>query len=151
MGYGKNAYRGKFSPQNPSKYVGDVDNIIFRSSWERNLFRWCDMNSDVLQYSSEEIVIPYRSKVDGKMHRYFVDMVIKFKTGAKVLVEVKPESFLKMPKKGKNQMRFIDEAKEYAKNVAKWQAADEWAKKHDMVFQVWTQETLRKIGIVING
>lgn len=31
-------YQGKYKPKNPEKYVGDINNIIFRSSWERNFF-----------------------------------------------------------------------------------------------------------------
>ena len=38
---------------------------------------FCDRNSSVLEWGSEEIVIPYRSPIDGRAHRYYVDFYIK--------------------------------------------------------------------------
>ena len=69
----RNTYKGKFTPKNPHKYRGDVNNIVFRSSWEYKLMKFLDDYDDVLEYGSEEIIIPYISPLDGKMHRYFVD------------------------------------------------------------------------------
>ena len=28
-------YKGKFKPKNPSKYKGDIKEIVYRSSWKR--------------------------------------------------------------------------------------------------------------------
>ena len=66
------AYKGKFVPKNSHKYKGNVNNIIWRSTWERSLMKFLDINPDVIQWSSEETVIPYISPVDNKMHRYFI-------------------------------------------------------------------------------
>jgi hypothetical protein len=52
-------YSGSFKPKNREKYAGDVSAIKYRSMWERQVFRWCDENSSVAKWSSEEIVIPY--------------------------------------------------------------------------------------------
>ena len=84
------AYKGKFTPKNKSKYEGDPTNIIYRSLWERQCFRWCDENPKVKAWSSEEVVIPYYYEVDKKYHRYFVDLKIVTEEKT-ILVEIKPE------------------------------------------------------------
>ena len=67
------AYKGKYQPTFPRKYKGDPTNIIFRSLWEKKFMNYCDKNKNVLEWNSEEIVIPYRSPVDNRIHRYFPD------------------------------------------------------------------------------
>ena len=71
------AYQGKFKPKNPSKYKGDPTNIVYRSSWELKLMMYLDTHPNVLKWGSEEIVIPYESPVDGRMHRYFPDFFVE--------------------------------------------------------------------------
>ena len=66
------AYSGKYKPKNPKKYKGDFTNIVYRSMWEKYCFKWCDENSEVKSWSSEETVIPYLYEVDKKYHRYFL-------------------------------------------------------------------------------
>ena len=68
--------QGLYTPKNPKKYIGDLRRITYRSSWELHAFKWCDFNTNVIQWNSEEVVVPYRSPVDGRMHRYFVDLKI---------------------------------------------------------------------------
>ena len=62
-------HQGKFNPKNPHKYKGDYTNIVYRSSWEFHFCRYIDAHPGVTKWSSEEIIVPYRSCVDGKMHR----------------------------------------------------------------------------------
>jgi hypothetical protein len=110
------AYRGRFSPKNPSKYRGDVIGIVYRSLWERQLFRWLDEQSFVVSWSSEEVVIPYRCKTDGRIHRYFVDVKFEFTDGRIMLIEVKPSKEVSPPKNtGKKTRRYITEVMTYAK------------------------------------
>ena len=71
------AYKGKYQPSHPRKYKGNPSNIIYRSLWERKFMVYCDLNENILEWGSEEIIIPYRSPVDGKVHRYFPDFYIK--------------------------------------------------------------------------
>ena len=59
-------YRGKYRPINPGKYDGDYSAIVYRSLWERQVFKWCDENSSVVKWNSEETVVPYRCKTDNK-------------------------------------------------------------------------------------
>ena len=67
------AYRGKYYPSFPRKYKGDPTNIIYRSLWERKFMVYCDKNTNILEWASEEIAIPYRSPIDNRVHRYFPD------------------------------------------------------------------------------
>ena len=73
------AYKGKYKVKNPSKYVGAVDNVVYRSSWERRFMVYADTNPNVVKWNSEGLVIPYVSPVDGKVHRYFPDFWIEVK------------------------------------------------------------------------
>mgnify|MGYP001255491249 CR=1 FL=1 len=77
MPYSKNLHQGKFNPQNPQKYRGDRTKIVYRSSYELKFMKWCDLNDNIKEWGSEEIAIPYRSPIDGKIHRYFPDFYIK--------------------------------------------------------------------------
>ena len=70
-------YRGKYKPANPEKYAGNVNNIVYRSSWERRFMVYCDNNEAITFWSSEELVIPYISPVDRRQHKYYPDFVIK--------------------------------------------------------------------------
>lgn len=141
-------YQGKFVPKNKSKYHGDVDNIIYRSSWELAVLKWCDTNSSVVKYSSEEVVIPYRWDIDKRMHRYFMDFKITFDNGKTILVEVKPKKETQPPKRPDKSKRYISEAMTYVKNQNKWDAAETYAKDRGWEFQVWTEDTLKQMGLL---
>ena len=73
------AYKGKYRPTRPYKYKGDPTKIIYRSLWERKFMQYCDSTTNVLEWGSEEIALPYRSPIDNKVHRYFPDFYIKVK------------------------------------------------------------------------
>ena len=104
--------------------------------------RWLDRHPEVKRWGSEEVVIPYVSPIDNKVHRYFMDFVIFFKDGRKMLVEVKPASQTLPPKKGRSKKRYIKEGMEYLKNRAKWDAARKWAKKRGYEFRILTEHDL---------
>lgn len=95
--------QGFYKPVHPEKYVGDVNNIIYRSNWEKLVMHYMDNNAAVLKWSSEEIIIPYIFL--EKKRRYFPDfyaeIVDKDNITTKYLIEVKPlkDTFVKMPKK----------------------------------------------------
>lgn len=134
-------------PKNPKKYIGDVNNIIARSSWEIKFLNWADRNPSVIAYASEECVIPYISPVDGKQHRYFVDFffIAQMPDGSqkKYLIEIKPKAQTLPPKLGSRKTnKYIKEMSTYAVNQSKWQQADNFAKKNGMQFVVLTEEHL---------
>lgn len=140
------AYKTRFIPQNPAKYVGDSTNIVCRSLWERSFAKYCDENSGVLKWGSEEVIVPYLSPVDGRMHRYFTDFWIEVNsTGGikRFLIEIKPASQTMPPKQPKRQTkRFIKEAQTFAINKAKWTAADIYARERGWTFLVLTERHL---------
>lgn len=142
------SYKGKWTPKNTHKYEGDPSKIVFRSLWERQAFRWCDMNSDVRSWSSEEVCVPYRSKLDGKIHRYFVDLKITYNTGKTVLVEIKPKKQVQEPKPPKRRTkRYLNEVRTYVTNVSKWEHAHEYAENRGWEFEIWTEDNLKRLGI----
>ena len=55
------SYKGKFRPSNRKKYRGDITKIVYRSLWERKFMVYCDTNPDIVEWGSEEIIIPYIS------------------------------------------------------------------------------------------
>lgn len=141
------AYKGVFRPKNPEKYKGDPSNIIYRSRWELLLMSRLDSHPDVLEWSSEEVVIPYRSPIDGRVHRYFVDFYVKKKTRdgkiESVLIEVKPKAQTKPPVvQTKASRRYIKEVQTWGINSAKWNAAENFCKDRGWKFQIFTEDHL---------
>jgi hypothetical protein len=144
------AYSGRYKVKNPSKYEGDFNKVKYRSLWERQAFKWLDSHPDVIGWNSEEVVIPYRCKTDGKVHRYFVDLFIRMKDGKVFLIEIKPKKQTQPPKQpSRKTKRYLAEVMTYVKNESKWEAAQRFAHKHGMTFAVWTEDTLRGFGIKI--
>jgi len=141
------SYSGKFKPSNPGKYKGDPTNIIYRSLWERKLMVWCDRNENVVEWGSEEIIIPYVSPIDSRVHRYFPDFYVRARTRngrtEKFIIEVKPLAQTREPKKkSKVTKTYLNEIKTYAVNQAKWKAAREYCDDRKMKFMVLTEKEL---------
>lgn len=142
----KDTHKGKYKPVFPQKYKGDPTCIIFRSSWEKKFMKYCDMNEKILEWSSEEIIIPYHAP-DGRIRRYFPDFYIKVQEVTnqtkKYIIEIKPQKQTQPPPKPKRQTkRYIQEVFEYVKNQSKWEAAEEWCKDRGYEFKVFTEKEL---------
>ena len=140
-------YKRKYKPMFPEKYKGDPTSIIMRSSWETRFATWCDRTSSVIHWKSEETIIPYRSPIDNRLHRYFVDFQIQVRDKDGVLntylVEIKPFNQTKPPIfPGKRTTRYLTEAKTYVINQAKWEAAHRWAEDRGWKFIVLTENEL---------
>ena len=107
-----------------------------------------DSHPDVLEWSSEEIIIRYRSPIDGKVHRYFPDFWVKKKdTSGKIvedLIEVKPYNQTKPPAimEGKPTRRYINEVMTWGINSAKWKAAQEYCADRGWNFVIITEKEL---------
>jgi hypothetical protein len=140
------SYKGIYTPINPSKYIGDPKNIIYRSNLEKRFFKILDANPDVVQWGSEEFFIPYYSPVDKKMHRYFVDLIVKNSKGKIFVIEIKPSVQTVQPvfKKGRSQQRMLHEAVTWATNQAKWAAAQAYCEEKGFIFKVFTEKDLQK-------
>ena len=135
--------QGFFKPRFPKKYIGDPTNIVYRSGWELKLMGRLDNDPNVVQWSSEEIVIPYKSPVDGRWHRYFVDFYVKNSNGDVLLVEVKPYKQTKPPEKqSKITKKYITEVTAWGINEAKWKAATEYCLDRGWEFRLITEEHL---------
>ena len=144
-----NYKQGFFKPQNPKKYIGDPTNIVYRSGWEKRVMDWADTNPNITRWCSEEIIIPYRSPVDNKYHRYFPDFYVEAvrRDGGtvKMLLEVKPRAQTQEPKvQSRKTKRYITEVVTYGINQAKWKAAEEYCKDKGWEFRVITESDLFK-------
>ena len=141
------SYKGKFRPKNHKKYKGNPSDIVYRSLWELKFMRYCDNNKNIITWSSEEIIIPYRSPIDNRPHRYFPDFYVKYKdVRGKILeklIEVKPAKEVKEPKIQKTRTKkYVTEVMKYAVNNAKWEAAKEFCKDRRWKFQILTEKEL---------
>jgi hypothetical protein len=145
-------YKGKFRPHNPSKYIGDSKNIVYRSMWERRCMKYFDVNPSVLGWASEEISIPYYDTMTKRVRRYFPDFLIKIKDkNGKVkahLIEVKPTKDLRPPVggRGKKRSTVLWEAKTYQMNRDKFASARKWCDERGITFDIWTEKHLKQKG-----
>jgi hypothetical protein len=136
-----------YKPSHPEKYLGNSNNIICRSSWERQFCRYCDVNPNIVKWASEEFSIPYISPVDGRPHRYYPDFLIEVRERSgklkKYVIEIKPKKQTLPPIKKKRVTKgFITEAKTYAVNQAKWKAAVDFCKDNLIEFKIITEDEL---------
>ena len=141
------SYKGRYTPTCPNKYKGNSHNIIYRSLWERKFMVYCDTSNAIIEWGSEEIIIPYLSPKDGRMHRYFPDFYIKVKQAdgiiKKMIIEVKPKVQCKPPKEPKRRTRrLINAVMTYGVNDAKWRYATDWCENNGMEFKILTEDHL---------
>lgn len=141
-------YKGLFKPNHPEKYKGDHTNIVYRSHWEFKVMSFLDRQKDILKWNSEEIIIPYRSPLDGRIHRYFPDFWIQKKNFSdgkieEALIEVKPKKQTQPPAVQSNKKpskRYLTEVKTWGINSAKWKAADKYCKDRGWNFFIFTED-----------
>ena len=142
-------YQGYFKPKNPQKYKGDPTNIVYRSRWELLVMSRFDSDPNVIWWSSEETIIPYRSPIDNRIHRYFVDFTARLNKsdgGTKtVLIEVKPYAQTRPPvisESKKKSRKYINEVMTWGVNSAKWKAAQEYCKDRGYEFMIMTENEI---------
>jgi hypothetical protein len=141
------AYSGRFKPSNPQKYMGNHENIVYRSSWECRVMNWLDKNPSIVSWASEELIIPYKSPVDNRIHRYFPDFVVKVRgqdgKTRTMMLEVKPKYQTKPPEQKKRVTKqYIREVTTWGVNQAKWTAAEEYCKDRGWEFKLITEDHL---------
>jgi hypothetical protein len=128
---------GKYRIKNLEKYIGKRA-PTYRSSWEFTFCSFCDNNPAVVNWASEAINIPYFNPVSGKNTIYVPDFIIVYLDARQrqhtEIIEIKPSTQATM-----------ESAKSYrdklsvAINMAKWAAADAWARANGMKFRVITE------------
>jgi len=133
---------GKYLVKNIDKYMGKRA-PTYRSSWEYTFCTFCDNNPAVVQWASEAITIPYRNPVSGKNTIYVPDFLVVYEDKNQKkhteLIEIKPSTEVTM-----------ESAKSYrdklmvAINMAKWAAADAWARANNIRFRVVTEYDIFK-------
>lgn len=142
------AYSGTYKPKNPQKYKGNPTRIIYRSMWEKKFMIFCDNNSSIIEWGSEEFSIPYRCPTDGRVHRYYPDFYIKvqdrYSNVKKYVIEVKPKRQVKGPdeKPKRKTAAWRKEVLTYIKNRAKWSAAEDFCEDRQMKFLILTEDHL---------
>lgn len=133
--------QGKYLIKHPEKYVGNKV-PTYRSSWEWHFMRFCDLDERILKWASEAVQIPYRCPLTGKRTVYVPDFFIQYadKQGKLHvdLIEVKPSNQTIFEKVGKSKHNQI----EFARNQAKWQAANAWCKSQGINFRVLNETDL---------
>jgi len=127
--------QGIISPNEVTKVFSALryEPIIYRSSWELNFIRALEENSNVKNWGSECVEIPYL--YHGTKHRYYPDFLVEAVSGEIYLIEIKPytqshlaESISKYDKKS------------CCKNLVKWTAANKFAKSRNIRFLVLTEK-----------
>ena len=142
------SHHRKYFPRHPKKYKGNPTNIVYRSSWEKKFMNWCDLTESVSEWQSEEFFIPYRSPIDGRVHRYFPAFFVKYRDAngkrRTMVVEVKPKKETKMPitNPKRRTKSWAYSVRTYAVNQAKWKAAKEFCKDNNYEFKIMTEHEL---------
>lgn len=140
--------QGKFTPVHPEKYLGDVTNIVFMSSYELQSFEFLDSNPNVLHWASEEIEIPYMKIQPDKTFRpakYYPDLYVEYQDRngriQKEVIEIKP---LKQTKRSRsrNPATKLQEDYNYAVNILKWDAAKAWCAQRGIKFSISTEKSI---------
>jgi hypothetical protein len=144
---------GLYAPINQDKYIGDIHNIIYRSSWEYRFCTYCDTNESIIKWSSEPMAIDYYNPLDKKEHKYNVDFYIKVVREdneiQEWIIEIKPERQTQKPIYEGNMT--LSKLKSYNRNMqiwitnqAKFKAAKDWAEKRGFKFGVVDENFLFK-------
>ena len=143
---GKSKWRkGIYKPHNPNKYKGS-SLPMFRSQWECRFMRFLDFNPSVIEWISEEPLIPYLNPNTGTVWQYHPDMVIRLQTQSGIktqMIEIKPKKSTIPPiTEGKRSKTIIYEAMAWRQNCAKWAAARQYCSQHGWEFKILTEKEL---------
>lgn len=140
--------QGLYTPNNPEKYLGDISDIIYRSSWELEAFIMLDNNPNILVWGSEIIQIPYmKLQTDGSVRPaiYYPDLYVEYKDRngniIKEVTEIKPLKQTKKSRAKKIDVK-MQESFTLAVNQLKWNACEEWCEKRGIVFSIATEKSI---------
>jgi len=134
--------QGDYTVVNKEKYIGNVHKVRYLSSWELVIMKFFDHNSNIIKWSSESVIVKYYSPIDQRQRRYMVDFFVQYKNAKgeiiKELLEVKPrkETIKPVSKRGKKKSTYLKEVYTWNVNIAKWAAAQKYAKERGMTFRI---------------
>ena len=158
INYKKDTIKGRYDLINPTKYIGSTM-PMFKSRWEQRTFYAFDRNPYVLRWGYECIDIFYHHPFYLQFTKYlpdiFCEVVMENGAHQKFLIEIKPSKFCtlpkepKMPKKGNSQsslryqkslMRYEQTKRDYLVNMAKWEAAQVWCIKNNVMWRILNED-----------
>jgi hypothetical protein len=131
------------------KYFGKGP-IIYRSSWEKLFCSYCETNQQIKSWTSENVKIPYQDSLDGSYHDYYPDFLVTTITGLTMLIEIKPEAQIKLPKKPTNLnlkkiKRFEQDYETYRINMLKFSYAKKYCDTRGWIFRIVTEDFFKKL------
>ena len=134
---------GKYIPNNEEKFGENA--YIYRTSYELQLFKWCDSNPNILKVGYEKIVIPYICKTDNRLHKYYLDFFIIMKEKDKnvvYLIEVKPyrQTIPPVPSNRKKKTTILTENLNWLKNTSKWTSAKQYCQSKGYRWCILTEK-----------
>lgn len=104
-------------------------NITYRSSWEESVFLWLDKNEEVSSYECEKLRLKYKDPKNNSLDKIYIpDILLKYKNGKEILVEIKPKAFFNDPI-----------------NIEKFKAAKEYCKQNNIDFEIWSDDKIEEI------
>ena len=133
--------QGIFTPKNPAKYVGKHA-PKYRSGWELTFMMFLDSNSNIIQWASESVRIPYINPLTRKASTYVPDFLVlyenKYKKQIAELVEIKPkkQSLIESRTASARDQAIV------AVNHAKWASARAWCSQNGLTFRVINENDL---------
>lgn len=139
IGKSKHA-QGYYNMMNPQKYSGS-NPPVYRSSWELDFCKVCDMNPSVIAWCVEPFSIPYVCPIDNKKKNYWPDFLVQFrhKDGSvhTELIEIKPHKLkdVSLAKSKKDKILAVI-------NIAKWTAAQNFCDHNNIIFRVLSERDL---------
>jgi hypothetical protein len=101
-----------------------------------------DSNSNIIQWASESVRIPYINPLTRKASTYVPDFLVlyenKYKKQIAELVEIKPkkQSLIESRTASARDRAIV------AVNHAKWASARAWCSQNGLIFRVITEDTL---------
>lgn len=159
INYKTDTNKGYYEIINKEKYYPSGKAPIFKSTWEAQVFRGLDINANVLAWGYEPLEIYYYSPKYLRYTVYYPDILchIRMEGGAerKYLIEIKPAKFTVMPKKPvpptsndakkweryrKGLASFQYNMKDYMVNMAKWEAAQVWCSKNNVIWKILNEK-----------
>jgi len=153
--------QGSYIVRNTNKYIGNLSEVYYRSSWEKQFCIWCDTNESVLSWGSELVKIPYevlketqyklQKIVKKETKMYIPDFFLEIRnpdfTTTQYLIEIKPmKEILKpiYPNKvtRKNVLQYERSMNLWFKNLLKWEKAEEYCASRGIIFKLVTEKNI---------